>query len=110
MSGHTPWRLMQFRKALDAAESVYDLKPFMDDGDDYSACPCFQIGLRGFRAEGHCWRTYLWRGGRGAATHCACEGVGLHVWGDEETGRKLASLLTAADWYGEWPLVIEGPA
>ncbi len=95
--------LEELRAAVLAAESAYDLRPFMDD-EGYRQCPCFEIEVPGFQAVGHCWRTTL-TGRRGG---CACDGVGLHVWGDAELGQRIAALLTANDWYGEWPLVLAG--
>jgi len=97
-------RAREFQEALNAAEHVLDIRGWMEGLDDYGPCPCFVIDLPDFRAKGHCWRTSWWAPGNGP---CACVHVGLHVWGDELMGRRLADLLTDADWYGEWPLVIE---
>jgi hypothetical protein len=92
-------------EAMRAATTAFELRPFMAGDDDYGPCPCFTIDLPDFRAEGHCWRT-SYRGEDGVP--CSHRYVGLHVWGNRVLGRLLAALLTASDWYGEWPLEVEG--
>ena len=94
--------LARFREFLAAAEDGHDLKQYAEGEDDLSACPCFTILLPGIYAEGHCWRT-SYRG-------CDCEYSGVHVYGERADGERIADLLTAMDWYGEWPLVMEGTA
>lgn len=90
--------LSEFRAVMADAPDAYSL-PLGFDG-----CPCFRFEVPGLRAWGHCWRSTF----DGYVGGCDCEYVGLHYWGDTADGDRLAQLLTAMDWYGEWPSVREG--
>lgn len=95
--------LERFRAFLNEAADGHDLKQWATGEDDLSSCPCFTIGpLPGLFVKGHCWRS-SYRG-------CDCQYSGVHVYGERQDGERIAELLTQMNWYGEWPLVMEGTA
>jgi hypothetical protein len=94
--------LDEFKAALVDAETAMDL-PLGFDG-----CPCFRFEVEGFRAVGHCWRTWYTPDPPSLAGHCEHTYVGLHYWGDPVLAKRLSHLLTAMDWYGGWPRKREG--
>lgn len=98
--------LDEFRVAMASAATAMDL-PLWDEAP---SCPCFNFEVEGFRAKGHCWRSWYLPDRPSMAGHCDHTYVGLHYWGDPADGERLAALLTAMDWYGEWPAVKEGDA
>ena len=90
-----------FAESLAAAESAYDLRPFVIGEDDLSSCPCFTIDQPGFHAEGRCWRV-------GHDYHENRDGrCCVHVKGDPGQAARLKALLDEMDWYGEWALEVE---
>lgn len=89
-------------RVLYAGKTAWDmprelwLAPNGEDDPGLNGCPCFQIRLPSFEADGHCWRVGCTPGG----------GCCVHVRGDQTDADQLKRLLDAMDWYGEWQLHI----
>ena len=82
--------ITELRVRVQRAEDGYDILRL---GEEYEgSCPCFWVHGEDFDIEGHCWRPRC-------DSH---EGVGLHANVPADIGRRMATLLTELDWYGEW--------